>query len=235
MPLREQLRVRMPTFHWDDGEAAAVADYFANRSLRDWPARYARKLALALGKTSEDLAVDMQETGFSGVSGTQLRAIMNGKQAETQALFPKLLDYGVAKDFGIAGPVDPAYESVSQRQPSHLDARLAEEPELFDKVHDLVVRGPNCVQCHFLKGRPPTAEGPVAWAPDLDLTRERLRPDWLREWLVDPSKIYPGTAMPANFPLDQRVWQDLYPRSSREQIEAVLTWLFNLDRAQPQN
>jgi hypothetical protein len=57
----------------------------------------------------------------------------------------------------------------------------------------------------------------------------------LREWLVDPSKIYPGTAMPANFPLDQRVWQDLYPRSSREQIEAVLTWLFNLDRAQPQN
>ena len=53
--------------------------------------------------------------------------------------------------------------------------------------------------------------------------------------MTDPAKIYPGTTMPANFPLDEQQWQDLYPGSSREQIEAVLTWLFNLDRAMVKN
>ena len=37
--------------------------------------------------------------------------------------------------------------------------------------------------------------------------------------------------MPANFPLDQEQWQEFYPAPSGEQIEAILTWLFNLDRS----
>jgi hypothetical protein len=108
------------------------------------------------------------------------------------------------------------------------------DPEFFQKVHTLVTdttgKGPNCVQCHFLRGDPPTQSTPIAWAPDLDHTRERLRPDWTREWLTDPSRIYPGTSMPANFSLDQEQWQELLPAPSAAQIEAVLIWLFNLDR-----
>jgi cbb3-type cytochrome oxidase cytochrome c subunit len=87
------------------------------------------------------------------------------------------------------------------------------------------------VQCHYLRGASPTQSTPIAWAPDLDHARERLRPDWVREWLTEPSKIYPGTAMPANFPLDQEQWQEFLTAPSAQQIEAVLTWLFNLDRA----
>jgi mono/diheme cytochrome c family protein len=112
-----------------------------------------------------------------------------------------------------------------------LDPVLAEHPDFFASVHRLAVEGPNCVQCHFLQGDPPNAEGPIAWAPDLDHTAERLRPDWTREWLEDPSRIYPGTAMPANFPPDQDVYQELLPGTSRQQIEAILMWLFNLDRS----
>jgi hypothetical protein len=36
--------------------------------------------------------------------------------------------------------------------------------------------------------------------------------------------------MPANFSLDQEQWQELLPAPSAAQIEAVLIWLFNLDR-----
>ena len=96
------------------------------------------------------------------------------------------------------------------------------------------MNGPNCVQCHFLQGDPPNAE-PIAWAPDLDHTRLRLRPDWVREWFWDPSKIYPGTSMPANFPPDESVYQDLFPGASADQIEALIVWLFNLDRASASN
>jgi len=49
MPLREQMRVRMPTFRYDDGEAGAIADSFANTANERWPARYARTLRTVLG------------------------------------------------------------------------------------------------------------------------------------------------------------------------------------------
>jgi hypothetical protein len=87
------------------------------------------------------------------------------------------------------------------------------------------------VQCHFLRGNPPSQSTPISWGPELDNARERLRPDWVREWLTDPAKIYPGTSMPANFPADQTQWQEFFPAPSSQQIEAVLTWLYNLDRA----
>jgi hypothetical protein len=131
--------------------------------------------------------------------------------------------------------VNPAYEAVPQRSPAQLDPVLRSDPEFFQRVHRLVTdttgKGPNCVQCHFLRDAPPTQRTPIAWAPDLDHSRERLRPDWVREWLNDPARIYPGTSMPANFALDAEQWQELLPAPSARQIEAVLTWLFNLDRA----
>ena len=231
VPLRQQVRVRMPTFHWGEGEAGAVADYFAHAAAREWPARYARRLMLAREAGPEEIALDMAQNGINGSSAAQVLGIAEGRRVETEAGLPKLLAYGAATGFSTTPPVDPHYEAIPQRAPSTLGPLLEQQPSLFEQVHALVVNGPNCVQCHFLSGDPPTAEGPIAWAPDLSLTRERLRPDWTREWLTDPGKIYPGTAMPANFPPDEAVWQDLLPAPSREQIEAVLLWLFNLDRA----
>ena len=37
------------------------------------------------------------------------------------------------------------------------------------------------------------------WAPNLALTKERLNPDWVKEWLRDPQTIMPGTKMPAPY------------------------------------
>jgi hypothetical protein len=233
VPLREQLRVRMPTFSFAEGEAGAVADYFANRARLDWPSRYARKLMLSRDETSDQLAQAMIETDLR-TSAEVLQGIADGLPVETATGLAALREFAASSGFTSAGPVDPAYEAISQRSPAELDAVLEMDPEFFQKVHTLVTdttgKGPNCVQCHFLRGDPPTQSTPIAWAPDLDHTRERLRPDWTREWLTDPSRIYPGTSMPANFSLDQEQWQELLPAPSAAQIEAVLIWLFNLDR-----
>lgn len=234
-PLRQQMRVRMPTFSWEPGEAEAVVDYFMYRSEKDWPARYAKEMFMALGKTPDQIANEMSAMGMSGVSAGQVEGIAAGGTVETEAGLSKLVSYGDAKDFDIEGPITPTFEAIEMRSPSYLDPLLARNPEFFDNVHRLADQGPNCFQCHFLQGGAPTAEGPIAWAPDLFISRERLRVGWTREWLNDPGKKYPGTSMPANFPPNEAVYQEFLPGTSQDQIEAILAWLFNLDLAAVRN
>jgi cytochrome c2 len=232
MPLREQIRVRMPTFHWDAGEAGAVADYFASRARLDWPSRFTRQLMVDREQGAAELADAMLAAGYR-TSKETLEGIASGAPVETATGLDALVAYARETGYTMAGPVDPAYESIPQRSPSQLDPVLEADPAFFTRIHDLAVKGPNCVQCHYLRGTPPTQDSPIAWAPDLDHARERLRPDWVREWLTDPARVYPGTAMPANFAGSQ--WQELLAVPGAQQIEAVLLWLFNLDRALVRN
>ena len=55
-----------------------------------------------------------------------------------------------------------------------------------------------CNNCHFY-GEVFPLQGPQTWAPNLAMSKERLRADWLVEWLRDPQKIMPGTKMPAPY------------------------------------
>ena len=54
--------------------------------------------------------------------------------------------------------------------------------------------GAPCLQCHVY-GDP--VHDRTASAPNLLLTRERLKPGWTLRWLIDPQAIIPGTAMPS--------------------------------------
>jgi len=60
-----------------------------------------------------------------------------------------------------------------------------------------------CNNCHFYGQKKPL-QSALTWAPNLALTKERLRPDWVIEWLRDPQLIMPGTKMPAPYlPVDE--------------------------------
>src|SRR5205807_1028998 len=54
--------------------------------------------------------------------------------------------------------------------------------------------------CHQVGNLPPKQKN----APSLNLTRDRLRPDWLERWIASPQRllIYPtgNNPMPQNFP-----------------------------------
>ena len=191
-PLREQMRVRMPSFHYDEGEAGAIADYFANAAAQGWPAKFARKYMLSAGidpspaKDGEDdgLAAVSEAIalgGFGSVSPAQLRGILHGDKVATAANFSKFAAYAEAQGFSTYGSNDPNYEAIDARQLGHLEPLLDAMPDYLQQVHRLSAEGPNCFQCHFLQGEAPNAEGPIAWAPDLENVRARLRPDWVRE------------------------------------------------------
>ena len=63
-----------------------------------------------------------------------------------------------------------------------------------EKLHELGA----CNNCHFY-GEIKPIQGAVTWAPNLALTKDRLRHEWVVEWLNDPQKIMPGTKMPAPY------------------------------------
>ena len=55
-----------------------------------------------------------------------------------------------------------------------------------------------CNNCHFY-GTTFPKQGAQTWAPNLAMTKDRLRPDWVVEWLRNPQSIMPGTQMPAPY------------------------------------
>jgi len=51
-----------------------------------------------------------------------------------------------------------------------------------------------CLKCHAT-GDP--AHDKFATAPNFLLARQRLKPDWVERWIIDPQAISPGTSMPS--------------------------------------
>ena len=68
------------------------------------------------------------------------------------------------------------------------------------KLHELGA----CDNCHFYGTTFPKQEAST-WAPNLAMTKERLNPDWVKEWLRDPQTIMPGTKMPAPYLPDKDI------------------------------
>ena len=60
-------------------------------------------------------------------------------------------------------------------------------------ARQMFTSGTPCLKCH-ITGDP--SHDAKAIAPNFLLASERLKPDWTFRWLLDPSQISPGTAMP---------------------------------------
>ena len=88
----------------------------------------------------------------------------------------------------------------------HMDKRnlLLESHFSVDKMSSKFKAGETlhtfgaCNNCHFY-GEEFPKQGAQTWAPNLAMTKERLRPEWVVDWMEDPQKIMPGTKMPAPY------------------------------------
>jgi cytochrome c551/c552 len=70
-------------------------------------------------------------------------------------------------------------------------APLTEQEKLT--ARQMFTSGTPCLKCHITGD--PTHDA-KAIAPNFLLASERLKPEWTFRWLLDPSQISPGTAMP---------------------------------------
>ena len=82
---------------------------------------------------------------------------------------------------------------------------LASDYGYYDLEKDIWVdsfnEGSRCYVCHFKGDTPPGKDfeisDPIVWAPNLALSKERLRPEWIKEWLRNPQHFMSYTKMVA--------------------------------------
>ena len=89
-----------------------------------------------------------------------------------------------------------------------------------------------CLKCHAT-GVP--AHDAIATAPNFLLAPERLKPNWTYRWMLDPSRIAPGTAMPSGlFKRDGDHWvfngplPDSFHGYTKDQADLLVRYLFQI-------
>jgi cytochrome c2 len=87
-----------------------------------------------------------------------------------------------------------------------------------------------CLKCHPSgSGAPKGGEVSTSdLAPNLQLARGRLKPEWIVDWLADPGKIQEGTRMPTFFPDGQSPLPDVLGGDARKQMEAIRDHVWSL-------
>lgn len=95
--------------------------------------------------------------------------------------------------------------------------KLGDGKMLFEKFQ--------CVKCHKLD-KASAMLGASFLAPDLVLSKARLQPDWVIEWLKDPQVLQEGTMMPTFFPDGSTPLPDVLGGDPQQQIEAIRDYLF---------
>jgi hypothetical protein len=86
-----------------------------------------------------------------------------------------------------------------------------------------------CLNCHSV-GKVQIS-GPTG--PNLDLTAERLRPDWTMHWIANPNRMFTYTTkMPQNFPNEKKAdTKDMdFIGEPLDQVKAIRDALMDLNR-----
>ena len=113
---------------------------------------------------------------------------------------------------------DP-YQFVSAERRGGPEGKAAVGKFIFQKFQ--------CLECHqqVVKAGQSLAD----LAPDLAMAQDRLRPDWILEWLKDPQKIQAGTRMPSFFSDGESPLENVWKGNARKQIVALRDYLLNFD------
>ncbi|SIO67281.1 Cytochrome c [Singulisphaera sp. GP187] len=106
---------------------------------------------------------------------------------------------GLANYFAARDGAEFPYQPIAEREQAYLAKLEAEHPDYLGAGWDLMAKGA-CIQCHSLGQFKPTGGAEVVNGPDLRQVGPRFRPGYLGEWLANPKRLVPYTAMPQNVP-----------------------------------
>ena len=105
-----------------------------------------------------------------------------------------LADYFAARD-GAEFP----YQAIPQQQQGYIAEREAAHPDYLGGGWSMMANKTSpCIQCHAIGQYKPTGGEQVVNGPDLRQVDSRFRPGYLGDWIANPRRLLPYTAMPQN-------------------------------------
>ena len=136
-------------------------------------------------------------------------------------------DRKIVKYFSVRDEASYPFEYIKEKDKRYLESKEKEVKNYLANAKALF-NSPtvNCISCHIRGDVMPEGK-PADWAPDLSIANNRLRPDWITNWLKDPQGVQPGTKMPTFF--SEGMYQDILPGSTGFQIQAIIDFLMNFD------
>ena len=84
----------------------------------------------------------------------------------------------------------------------------------------------NCTTCH-VQGNIFPPGSPQRWAPNLELSYKRLRPDWIVDWLANPQELMPGTRMPSFYPTGA---PDILEGDTEQQLTVLRDYVLSIGK-----
>jgi mono/diheme cytochrome c family protein len=86
-----------------------------------------------------------------------------------------------------------------------------------------------CLSCHYT-GKIPEGKTPGDLAPNLSMAKDRLKPEWIVDWIINPEAISPGTRMPQFYPdlNEKSPLSDELGGDAREQIKALRAYVMTI-------
>jgi cytochrome c2 len=125
-----------------------------------------------------------------------------------------------------AGTLERYFSALDKVDYPYINTDIDTDPETLKVGAELFMKL-QCQSCHPTSNALPPGKAPEDLAPNLQLAHQRLRPDWVLQWIADPQKIFPGTRMPAFFAAGQpNPFPDILGGDSKKQIKALRDHLF---------
>jgi len=257
----ERVDTRMPQFDFNDDEVDSIMTFLKSRSAEKIPPQYLasneRRAAISRG----DQAIDYFNCRGCHTIDFQGGAIRDIFAEDDLWKAPPLLQqegWRVQPDWLFAFLEDPSkklrpwldvrmptfpltderattlvrtfaaranvpYPYISVRVPEMSPKELAEAKAM---VYDQL----KCFSCHTA-GAPGADKDPASLAPNLELAKHRLRPDWVMAWIKNPQSLQEGTRMP-NFFTPETPDTVMYPKyfggSQERQIQALRDFIMTL-------
>jgi mono/diheme cytochrome c family protein len=86
-----------------------------------------------------------------------------------------------------------------------------------------------CLSCHYT-GKIPEGKTPADLAPNLSMAKNRLKPEWIVNWIINPDTIQPGTRMPQFYPdiTQPSPFSQEFGASATEQIRALREYVMTI-------
>jgi hypothetical protein len=245
------MMLRMPKFNMSSEEARAIANYFSGVSRltnpgagvtaeyvnvhqqdeQYWRARTAEYIKRLKDAKKFDERVKEMEPIWQDALKRQIaeaeagldaakQAVKDAKEGEPRKQAQQDLD-------NLEATIKKWKAEMEKKDYGRLRKQWEETGAYASAAYRLVTDRSLCLQCHSV--------GDVASAlpqgPNLALTATRLRPEWVRQWVGNPDRLFGyKPAMPQNFPNDSLDYQDRFVGRTIDQVTAVRDVLMDLSR-----